>query len=145
MSAVAQGGGDGDEGQDVAVTAERRDQDVEPGHCAGRLKQATRVTAGRSCGKLVVSPVSKHRRGQARRRSMLFATVVAATSPLMAQQLRVVSYNVDSSDIGNNGNLANVTTVLQGIGNHHIAGTARIPDVIGLEELLDTDDNTITS
>src|SRR5437763_16472005 len=121
MSAVAQGGGDGDEGQDVAVTAERRDQDVESGHCAGRLEQAPRVTAGRSCGKLVVPPVSKHHRGQARRRSMLFATVVAATSPaLRAQQLRVVSYNVDSSDIGNNGNLANVTTVLQGIGNHHI-------------------------
>ena len=53
-----------------------------------------------------------------------------------ATTLRVVEYNVDSSDIGNNSNLADVTTVLQGIGLHQMAGNAQMPDVIGLTELL---------
>ncbi len=69
----------------------------------------------------------------------------AMALPAAATTLRVVEYNVDDSDQGNNDNIADLTTVLQGIGNHHIAGNAQPFDVLGLTELLDTNNNSITS
>src|SRR5207237_8012686 len=64
---------------------------------------------------------------------------------LGAGPLCIDSSNVDCSDLGNNNNLSNGTTVLQGIGNHHLNGNAQPFDVLGLEELLDTNNNTLTS
>jgi hypothetical protein len=62
-----------------------------------------------------------------------------------ASMLRIATYNVDNSDTASNANVSMVATILQAIGNHHINGNAQPVDVVGLQELLDTNDNTITS
>src|SRR5205823_2360843 len=79
------------------------------------------------------------------------AVLFSSASSALATTLRVVSYNVDCSDLTSNtdpnanANLPNVATVLQAIGVHHVGGNAQRFDVLGAEELLDTNNNTITS
>ncbi|HSV14351.1 MAG TPA: hypothetical protein VLI90_08835 [Tepidisphaeraceae bacterium] len=82
------------------------------------------------------------------------AAAVALVSPgnaALGTTVRVVSYNVDCSDLTNNtdpkanANLPDVATVLQAIGVHQIGGNAQRFDVLGAQELLDTNNNTITS
>jgi hypothetical protein len=59
-----------------------------------------------------------------------------------AKTLRIVSYNIDCADQGSDNNITNsghsLSTVIQGIGLHHIGTNAQPADVIGLEELLST-------
>ena len=66
-----------------------------------------------------------------------------------AESLRVVEYNIDCSDQGNNDNItgpeAGIPAILQAIGNHHIGSNAQPVDVLALTEMLDTGDNSITS
>src|SRR5947207_669807 len=71
--------------------------------------------------------------------SLLLACAASATN------VRVATYNVDCSDTGSNNSLLGVARVVQGMGNHHITGNAQAVDVLALQELLDTNDNTITS
>jgi hypothetical protein len=65
-----------------------------------------------------------------------FATSASATS------LRVVSYNIDDADQGNDDNItaafAGLPAVLQAIGQHHIGTNAQPIDVLGVEELNST-------
>src|SRR5262249_48547258 len=88
-----------------------------------------------------------------RRNLVVLATLGAIPAALIAHDesawgattLRIVEYNIDSSDIGDHSNLPDVTTVLHGIGLHHMAGNAQMPDVIGLTELLDASPNNSSS
>ncbi len=77
------------------------------------------------------------------------AAALLVATPAIAQNLRVVEYNIDCSDQGNNDNIngpmAGVPTVIQAIGNHHIGNNAQPADVFALTELLDTNNNNITS
>ena len=80
------------------------------------------------------------------RRAMLACSLaVLPAASALGTTLRIASYNIDSSDIGDNTTLGNVATVVQGIGNHHMAGNAQPVDVLGMEELLDTNNNSLTS
>src|SRR5882757_228889 len=66
---------------------------------------------------------------------VLWATSAHAT-------LRIVSYNIDDADQGNDNNItatyAGLPTVLQAIGKHHIGANAQPIDVLGVEELNST-------
>ena len=59
-----------------------------------------------------------------------------------AVELRIVSYNIDDADQGNDNNItatyAGLPTVLQAIGKHHIGANAQPIDVLGVEELNST-------
>jgi hypothetical protein len=72
---------------------------------------------------------------------------VCATA--QAETLRVVEYNIDCSDQGNNNNItgssAGIPGIIQAIGNHHIGSNAQPVDVLALTEMLDTNNNSITS
>src|SRR6266404_180767 len=67
---------------------------------------------------------------------ILLATSAPATT------LRVVSYNLDCADQGNDNNItasyAGLPTALQAIGQHHIGANAQPIDVLGVEELNST-------
>jgi endonuclease/exonuclease/phosphatase family metal-dependent hydrolase len=75
--------------------------------------------------------------------------VLSAASLANAQTLRIAEYNIDCSDQGNNnavtGSSAGIPAVIQAMGQHHLAGNAQPVDVLTLTELLDTDNNSITS
>ncbi|HEX4414320.1 MAG TPA: hypothetical protein VH107_11875, partial [Lacipirellulaceae bacterium] len=59
------------------------------------------------------------------------------------QTLRVVNYNIDQ-DTGSSGVPgSDMTTVLQAIGNEHLAGNAQPIDVLALEELYGTPSTTL--
>jgi len=66
-----------------------------------------------------------------------------------AQTLRIAEYNIDDSDEGNNNNItgsdAGVPTVMQAMGIHSLVGDSQPLDVLALTELLDTNNNSITS
>jgi endonuclease/exonuclease/phosphatase family metal-dependent hydrolase len=70
-------------------------------------------------------------------------------APAMAATLRIAEYNIDCSDQGNNdavsGSSAGIPAVIQAMGQHQLAGNAQPVDVLTLTELLDTNDNSITS
>jgi len=66
-----------------------------------------------------------------------------------ATTLRLVNYNIDDSDQGNNDNITGpdngVGAIMQAIGLQTIRGDAQPIDVLTLEEMLDTNNNNITS
>ena len=70
------------------------------------------------------------------------ACAVAAVATASPGTLRIVSYNIDSFDQGNDNNItasyAGLPTVLQAIGQHHIGTNAQPIDVLGVEELNST-------
>lgn len=71
----------------------------------------------------------------------------APTNALVqAKTLRIVSYNIDCEDIGNDGNLTNSThslpTVVQAIALHHLGTNAQPVDLMSCEEL---NTNTLSS
>ena len=74
---------------------------------------------------------------------------VARTTSAATTELRIAEYNIDDSDQGNNNNItgasAGVPAVLEAIGLHHIGTNAQPIDVLALTELLDTNNNSITS
>src|SRR3954447_1616497 len=67
--------------------------------------------------------------------------LLPALSAVAAQTLRVVAYNIDADTGGASGQMGGPTsgpgliTVLQGIGDAHLAGNAQPIDVLALEEL----------
>src|SRR5450755_4351846 len=75
---------------------------------------------------------------------LVAATIVlllwAASAP--ATSLRIVSYNIDDADQGNDNNItaafAGLPAVLKAIGQHHIGTNAQPIDVLGVEELNST-------
>ena len=74
---------------------------------------------------------------------------VARTAAAATTELRVAEYNIDDSDQGNNNNItaanAGVPAVLEAIGLHHIGTNAQPIDILALTELLDTNNNSVTS
>jgi hypothetical protein len=64
---------------------------------------------------------------------------LASLSIARAQTLRVVSYNIDDADQGNDNNItasyAGLPSVIQAIGQHHLGTNAQPVDVLGVEEL----------
>src|SRR5271165_89192 len=82
------------------------------------------------------------------KKSLSTAVIAMAVIPCCTAAMgaiRVATYNIDCSDQGNNNNLSGIATVVAGIGSHHINGNAQPVDVLALEELLDTNNNSITS
>ena len=81
----------------------------------------------------------------------LHLAVIPLLIPLIgqAETLRIGDYNIDCSDQGNNnavsGPNAGIPAVIQAMGQHHLAGNAQPVDVMALTELLDTNNNSITS
>ena len=78
----------------------------------------------------------------ARRKSLAAAILLAATAGVASAAtptLRIVSYNIDDADQGNDNNItasyAGLPTVLQAIGQHHLGTNAQPIDVLGVEEL----------
>jgi len=68
--------------------------------------------------------------------------ILACATSASAATLRIVSYNIDDADQGNDNNItasyAGLPTVLQAIGQHHIGTNAQPIDVLGVEELNST-------
>jgi Dockerin type I domain/PEP-CTERM motif len=64
---------------------------------------------------------------------------IDAICPAQTRTLRIVSYNIDDADQGNENNItapfAGLPTVLQAVGQHHIGTNAQPIDVLGVEEL----------
>ncbi|HWB55259.1 MAG TPA: dockerin type I domain-containing protein [Tepidisphaeraceae bacterium] len=79
--------------------------------------------------------------------AILLAAAAARAQALISTgtSLRIASYNIDDSDQGNNNNVSQIAAIIQGIGSHQINGSTQPVDVIGLEELLDTNNNSIIS
>jgi hypothetical protein len=79
----------------------------------------------------------------------VFLGSFATRAIVRAETLRVVEYNIDCSDQGNNnainGPSAGIPAVIQAIGDHHIGSNAQPVDVLALTEMLDTNNNSITS
>ena len=79
----------------------------------------------------------------------LVATDFTATARGQAPTFRIADYNIDCSDQGNNNNIngptPGVPAMIQAMGNHHIGVNAQAVDVLALTELLDTNNNSITS
>jgi hypothetical protein len=76
-------------------------------------------------------------------RSALVLCLAACVAHAYAQSLRVVAYNIDQ-DTGSSGVPgSDMTTVLQAIGNAHLAGNAQPIDVLALEELYGTPATTL--
>jgi hypothetical protein len=65
--------------------------------------------------------------------------LLVTTASAQTRTLRIVSYNIDCADIGNDGNITNsmhsLPTVVQAIGLHHLGTNAQPVDVMGCEEL----------
>jgi endonuclease/exonuclease/phosphatase family metal-dependent hydrolase len=59
--------------------------------------------------------------------------------------LRVATYNIDCSDQGIVAPNAGFDTILQGIGQHHLAGNAQPIDILAMQELFDASPNHSTS
>ncbi len=74
---------------------------------------------------------------------------LGAFTPAIATTLRIAEYNIDCSDQGNNNNITGpnngVPTILQAMGVHTLVGNAQPIDILALTELLDTNNNSITS
>jgi hypothetical protein len=72
--------------------------------------------------------------------SALFLVVCLGTAP--AKTLRIVTYNIDCADQSSDNNITGashgISTVLQGIGLHHLGTNAQPVDVLGLTELRST-------
>ena len=71
------------------------------------------------------------------------ATIGSAETVLgQTRTYRIVSYNIDCADQGNDNNItasyAGLPTVLQAIGQHHLGSNAQPIDVLGVEELNST-------
>ncbi len=82
-------------------------------------------------------------RGSRCRRCLAAATITLLLgASARAVELRIVSYNIDDADQGNDNNItatyAGLPTVLQAIGKHHIGANAQPIDVLGVEELNST-------
>ncbi len=81
----------------------------------------------------------------------LFAISLAslAARPAGATTLRIAEYNIDCSDQDNNnavsGANAGIPAVFQAMGLHHLGTNVQPVDVMTLTELLDTNNNSITS
>jgi endonuclease/exonuclease/phosphatase family metal-dependent hydrolase len=75
--------------------------------------------------------------------------IILFASPARATILRIAEYNIDCSDQGNNnavsGSNAGIPAVIQAMGQHHLGTNAQPVDVMTLTELLDTNNNSITS
>ena len=82
-----------------------------------------------------------HTRGM-RLIGFLAVTTLVTVACGATSTLRIVSYNIDDFDQGNDNNItasyAGLPTVLQAIGQHHIGTNAQPIDVLGLEELNST-------
>src|ERR1019366_4514938 len=92
--------------------------------------------------------ISTRRPGTCRRFfSVALASVVARSAA--ATTLRIAEYNIDCSDQDNNsavtGANAGIPAVIQAMGLHHLGANAQPVDVMALTELLDTNNNSITS
>ena len=92
--------------------------------------------------------ISTRRAGTCRRFfSMALASVVAQSAA--ATTLRIAEYNIDCSDQDNNnavsGPNAGIPAVIQAMGLHHLGANAQPVDVMAVTELLDTNNNSITS
>ncbi|HZZ42037.1 MAG TPA: endonuclease/exonuclease/phosphatase family protein [Tepidisphaeraceae bacterium] len=74
-----------------------------------------------------------------RKKLVVFGVVVLMSVPAARGTLRIVSYNIDSADQGNDNNItasyAGLPTVIEGIGEHHIGTTAQPVDVFAVEEI----------
>ncbi len=70
----------------------------------------------------------------------MLVTLAFAASTASATNLRVVEYNLDSQDMGNNNNIvgssAGIPGVIEAIGQHHIGSVAQPVDVLALTECL---------
>jgi hypothetical protein len=79
--------------------------------------------------------------------SLLGVLMIAPAA--VAQTLRIAEYNIDCSDQGNNnavtGSNAGIPAVIQAMGQHSLVGNAQPVDVMTLTELLDTNNNSVTS
>ncbi|MGD0138531.1 MAG: autotransporter-associated beta strand repeat-containing protein, partial [Tepidisphaeraceae bacterium] len=80
---------------------------------------------------------------------LALATAAAAASPAIATTLRIAEYNIDCSDQGNNNNITGpnngVPTILAAMGVHKLGTNAQPIDILALTEMLDTNNNNITS
>jgi hypothetical protein len=85
------------------------------------------------------APTSRKVRGQ---RWLMIAAALMFAVNARAETLRIVSYNIDSSDQGSDNNITgpshSLPTVVQAIGLHHIGTNAQPMDVMGVEELNST-------
>jgi endonuclease/exonuclease/phosphatase family metal-dependent hydrolase len=73
--------------------------------------------------------------------AFLFAAIVALGGHASANTLRIVNWNIEDDIDGATTPLPGLNTVLQGIGNEIIAGTAQPIDILALEE---TTSNAVT-
>jgi hypothetical protein len=109
-----------------------------------------RITFGNQSSQAVPpSTSSSVNRSNLNRRTRNLHWLAAAATVMLscatsapATSLRIVSYNIDDADQGNDNNItapyAGLPTVLQAIGQHHIGTNARPIDVLGVEELNST-------
>ena len=99
-----------------------------------------------SC-RAIIAPTSG--RDDLNRRTRNWQWIAAAAMVILAWptyasavSLRIVSYNIDDADQGNDDNItapfAGLPAVLQAIGQHHIGTNAQPIDVLGVEELNST-------
>ena len=81
--------------------------------------------------------------------AVLGCVLSGAPTPARAATVRVGAYNIDCSDNGDNtavtGSTAGLPSVVQAMGQHHLAGNAQPVDVLALTELLDTSNTTVSS
>src|SRR6476620_6276765 len=78
-------------------------------------------------------------------RATVCATVAILHTGIAQAQLRIVTYNI-AEDVGGTGVPGtDLTTVLQGIGNVHLASHAQPIDVLALEELYEDPTVTLSS
>jgi energy-converting hydrogenase Eha subunit A len=90
----------------------------------------------------VANPCKRKRRSRnlAWTTAIIFVPFLAINAH--ATSLRIVSYNIDDADQGNDNNItaayAGLPAVLQAIGQHHIGTNAQPIDVLGVEELNST-------
>jgi hypothetical protein len=75
--------------------------------------------------------------------------ILFAPAAMAGAVVRIASYNIDCADQGSDNNITGAThsisTVIQGIGNHHIGNNAQAVDVLGLEELNSTTGANLTT
>ncbi len=86
-----------------------------------------------------------------RRTWIAFASIaaLAGAGRARATSLRIVSYNIDNADQGNDNNItasyAGLPSVIQAIGQHHLGTNAQPVDVLGVEELNSTTLGNLTT
>jgi hypothetical protein len=72
-------------------------------------------------------------------RCILLAGIALVVGTSMAKTLRIVSYNIDCADQGSDNNITGsahtLSTVIQGIAEHHIETNVQMVDIVGCEEL----------